>query len=151
MAKFDESKVINALHFEKAEVGKKYWYSDSLKILKRYVEQNNTAWVEELSHVEDANDACIFYMVGNCGWEFLYPYEDTSEQGMTNGQIAEWLVKGNGQWKYKSKIEMSVCTAYMYDESKENVCPKNIIIRPFGTDKWIKPTVAIYERDCKKE
>ena len=42
MAQFDESKVINVLHPEKAKVGKKYWYSDSIMFLKEYVEQDNT-------------------------------------------------------------------------------------------------------------
>lgn len=147
MAQFDESKVINALHLVKADVGKWYYFSDNLVELKDAVESNCKSAVGILTEVDGWK---LPFRLEGRWYEFIYPYEDTSEQGMTNGQIAEWLVKGNGQWKYKSKIEMSVCTAYMYDESKENVCPKNIIIRPFGTDKWIKPTVAIYERDCRK-
>lgn len=39
MAKFEERKVINALHPEKAEVGKKYWCSDELLYLKEEVEK----------------------------------------------------------------------------------------------------------------
>lgn len=34
MAQFDESKIISPLHTEKAEVGKKYWFSDYLSFLK---------------------------------------------------------------------------------------------------------------------
>ena len=37
MAQFYESKVINALHLEKAEVGRKYWVSESIYNLKKYV------------------------------------------------------------------------------------------------------------------
>lgn len=35
MAVFDESKVINALHKDKAEIGKKYWVSDNIVDLKK--------------------------------------------------------------------------------------------------------------------
>ena len=149
MAQFDESKVINALHPERAEVGKKYWYSDSIMFLKEYIEQNNTVPTGILSHI-DVNSSYVF-LGGSGSWEFIYPYEEPSKQRMTNRQLAEWLSKGNGQWKYKSDIEMSICTEYMYYENKEDKRPKNIIIRPFGTDTWIEPTVDIYERDCKKE
>ena len=40
MAQFDESKVINTLHPEKAEIGKKYWYADNIASLKYYVERD---------------------------------------------------------------------------------------------------------------
>ena len=157
MAQFDESKVINVRHPEKAVVGKKYWGSDNLLELKKRVEENIEEYIGELDRIDYA--VLYPYEIKSINrWQFLYPYEDTSYpyedtsyQGMTNLQIAEWLAKGNGQWKYDSKTEMYVCTEYMYDICNENKQPKNIVIRPFGTDKWIKPTVAIYERDCKKE
>lgn len=40
MAEFDESKVINALHTDKAVIGKKYWFADDLISLKEIVEGN---------------------------------------------------------------------------------------------------------------
>lgn len=36
MAEFKEELVINALHIDKAEVGKKYWCSDNIFWLKVY-------------------------------------------------------------------------------------------------------------------
>lgn len=149
MVQFDESKVINALHTEKAEVGKKYYVSDRLVDLRMDI-TNGSSSPLILIYIREEDDCYPFICNNMCCYQFLYPYEEPSEQGMTNLQIAEWLAKGNGQWKYKSKTEMYVCTEYMYDIGNENKQPKNIVIRPWGSDKWVKPTVAIYERDCKK-
>ena len=41
MAEFKEELVINALHTDKAEIGKKYWYADNIIELKRCVERND--------------------------------------------------------------------------------------------------------------
>ena len=153
MAQFDESKVISPLHPKKAEIGKQYWGSYILLELKKRVEENIKEYIGELDRIDYV--ALYPYEIKNINrWQFLYPYEDTSYQGMTNLQLAEWLAKGNGQWKWKQKYdsntEMYVCTAYVYDICDENKQPNNIVIRPFGTDEWVTPTVAIYERDCKQ-
>ena len=150
MAQFDESKVINALHTEKAEVGKKYWCSDSLTFLKEYVEQNNTEYVCELSHIKDFKNVCVFSTTKGFNWMFLYPYEESPKQRMTNRQFCEWLAKGNGQWQWKDSSQYH--TNYSYSETIDNKeVDEDIIIRTWGSDEWVSPTVDIYERDCKKE
>lgn len=95
MAEFDESKVINALHADRAEVGKRYWYSDSIVWLKKRVENNEPYSI--LKNFESP----YFEVVKSESWSnkyfLLYPYEETPEKRMTNRQLAEWLAKGNGE------------------------------------------------------
>ena len=66
---------------------------------------------------------------------------------MTNLQLAEWLAKGNGQ--YRLKGESTEGSFWMVYEDEEDLAVDSALIRPWGTDEWIKPTVAIYERDCR--
>lgn len=142
MAKFEEEKVINALHPEKAEVGKKYWVSDELVDLKEEVEKENTPY----KLVEIKKGHLYPFVIDTTEFQFLYPYEEPPQQRMTPRMLSEWLVKGNGQCKYKQ--EQLLCTVYSYRESKDEI-DKNIVIRSWDSDEWIEPTVDIYERDCK--
>lgn len=146
MAQFDESKVINALHPEKAEVGKKYWYADSLRSLKEYVEDNNKSYVSTLEGIDTEGDR-IFEGDGY-RWEFLYPYEEPPKQRMTNRQFCEWYNRGNGQWKWKDSSQCH--TDYSYSETNDNKeVDEEIHIRPWDSEDWQEPTFDIYERDCK--
>lgn len=151
MAQFDESKIINALHPEKAEVGKKYWVSDNLLELKRCVEENDT-FVMELAEVKKTEDECVFNFVSGCTWQFLYPYEEPPKQRMTHKMLTEWCTKVNGQYKYKGTEDALIHSIHEYYENdEEKEIDKEIVIRPFGYTEWIEPTTDIYERDCKKE
>lgn len=152
MAQFDESKVINCLHPEKAEVGKKYWYSDSLAELKRSVVRDSIRIGEVVKFSEYADYP--FSVKDEEGyhedWEFLYPYEEPLKQRMTNRQFCEWLAKGNGQWKWNNTTQCY--TEYPYPAENDcNEVSERILIRPWDSEEWVEPTVDIYERDCKKE
>lgn len=144
MAKFEEEKVINALHPEKAEVGKKYWFSDSIVMLKRKVENNEPYAILknfkspyfEVTESEISLYRCFL----------LYPCEEPPKQRMTPRMLSEWLVKGNGQWKHRQ--ERLLCSVYTYFEDADEL-DKNIVIRPWDSEEWVEPTVDIYERDCK--
>ena len=73
--------------------------------------------------------------------------EEDKYAPMTNQQLAEWLAKGNGQYRFRDEsAEGSFWTVY---EDEEDLAVDDIFIRPWGTDEWVKPTVEIYERDCK--
>lgn len=76
MAKFDESKVINALHTDKAEIGKKYYFSDYIGDLKRDVE-NGTIHAE-LVCIKVENCNCPFCVKDN-NFALLYPYEEPTK------------------------------------------------------------------------
>lgn len=146
MAQFDESKVINVLHTEKAEIGKKYWHSDNLLNLKRLVEENDKNRVGKLDRVIGT---CLPFGIKNGeAWQFLYPYEESSKQRMTNIQLMEWLTKGNGIYKYKFDVSCANWTTCIEADTQEEVA-KDIVIRSWDSEEWIEPTYEIYLRDCK--
>ena len=64
---------------------------------------------------------------------------------MTHRQLAEWLARGYGQTKWNDDY---IYTDLYYKNDWDDIQTK-ALIRPWGSDKWIKPTVDIYERDCK--
>lgn len=148
MAKFDESKVIDALHPEKAEVGKKYYFNDSIYLLKCDVETDRAIAVGKLTSI--ANEKEPFQKNNECSWECLYPYtyEEPPEKLMTKRQFAEWLAKSCGEY---SKETLSCCySVYEYKRGNENdFIGEDMLIRPWDSEEWIKPTYKIYLRDCK--
>lgn len=76
MAEFDESKVINVLHTDKAVIGKKYWFADHILSLKTVVEEsikdNN---LYKLTGIDEISHYC-FESDNESEWEFIYPYEE---------------------------------------------------------------------------
>lgn len=153
MAQFDESKVINALHPEKAEVGKRYWYSDNLKSLKKRVEENVSEYVGKLESIEETENLC-FLIENKCVWALLYPYEEPPKQRMTYRQLAEWLAKGNGEYTDSDSIEkycIPMSTISYSEERRDEPVYQGLSIRTWDSEEWVEPTVDIYERDCKKE
>lgn len=148
MAKFEEKKVINALHTEKAEVGKKYWFAENIFNLKKYVEENNVNYTGKLTKSKTTDESHPFYSEDEINWQFLYPYEEPPKQRMTNIQLMEWISKRNGIFQYKGNDYCSNCRTCAEWELNEEV-EKDIVIRTWDNDEWIEPTVEIYERDCK--
>lgn len=149
MAEFDENKVINALHPEKAEIGKKYWFSDDLFRLKKYVEKGDENSVGILERIEvDRNNPEFPFCVTDYGkWKYLHPYEEEPKKRMTNRQLAEWIAKGNGEFTFTecfSHIDYSYNTG-----EEEKPISEKLRIRTWNSEEWIEPTVDIYERDCR--
>lgn len=69
---------------------------------------------------------------------------------MTERQLAEWLASGFGEQMYEGE-NLSSHNRY-YDLRFENSSVSdNVLIRPWGSDEWVEPTVDIYERDCKEK
>ena len=146
MVEFDESKVINALHPEKAEVGKKYWCSDNLYQLKQYVKSGDT-----LVYKLDGVDETSFrpFCTADLEWQFLYPYEEPPKKRMTHRQFAEWLMKGNGEYIDDAESAYAyVNYAYSLKDANKEVA-SDVKIRSWDSDGWIEPTEDIYERDCR--
>lgn len=149
MAEFDESKVINALHVDKAEVGKQYYFADTLLKLKQVVEDCDEDRLGVCSNVIE-NDETPFVKNERVRWEYLYPYEEPPKKRMTNRQLAEWLARGNGQYMLVEKIPPMTYFQYDYaDEDDEVDGGYDFVIRSWDSDEWIPPTTDIYERDCK--
>lgn len=146
MAVFDESKVINSLHKDKAEIGKKYYCADYFGMLQERVEDDDTNFVHNLTGIDDNNNCC--FCIADTVYALLYPYEEPSKKRMNAMQFIEWVVRGNGVWKHAN--DTVVHSAIAWDErylNEETVVDK--VIRPWDSDEWIEPTEDIYERDCK--
>ena len=73
--------------------------------------------------------------------------EEDKDTLMTNHELAEWLAKGNGQYKFRKGY--TECSFLIVEKSEEDLTVDDILIRPWGTDEWVKPTLEIYERDCR--
>lgn len=142
MAQFEESKVINALHPEKAQIGKKYWYSDNILNLKNYVEEDDVHYIGELIF-EIGSYYPFHFNRGN--WQFLYPYEEPPKQRMTNRMLAEWLAKGNGLYCVNDDVYY---TFYCLKEDLDQELEVGIKLCSWGSEEWVEPTRIIYDRDC---
>lgn len=67
---------------------------------------------------------------------------------MTNRQLAEWIGKKFGE--VTSKVYAYVNTFWIYEKGEENTSVnEDILIRYYRSNKWIKPTKALYIKDCK--
>lgn len=151
MAQFDESKVINSLHTDKTEVGKKYWYSDNAYRLKIHIEHDSTSFVGKLEDVDLNRSNPFIFKDCDDGWEYIYPYEEPPKQRMTYRQLAEWLAKGNGEYIDSPKQYcLPMCTTSYSEERRNEPVFQSLFIRTWDSEEWIEPTVDIYERDCKR-
>lgn len=62
---------------------------------------------------------------------------------MTNRQLAELMAKGYGELRYRHNL--LVKTHFRYDINNEDKPKNDVVIRPWGSDEWLEPTVDIYE------
>lgn len=87
-------------------------------------------------------------------WDFLnYDYRikpeepEESKKLMTYRQLSELITKGYGQWLYNyDNAVMGKNTLFIDKEVNEN-----ILIRPWGLNKLVRPTVDIYEEFMKRK
>lgn len=149
MAEFDESKVINSLHTGRAIVGEKYWFSDHITLLKDIVVGCDNKGPMRLAIVSEAPSCPLPFKAENgVPYALLYPYEEPPKKLMSNRQLSEWLAKGNGEWKPVRSCMTNIAFTCVENCSNDPVS-KDIVIRPWDSEKWIEPTIDIYERDCK--
>ena len=70
---------------------------------------------------------------------------------MTYRELSEWLAKGHGQYRAGSEVTMSYpFFVYAFEDDTAEVS-EDYLVRRWGSDAWIKPTIEVYEQDCKKE
>ena len=94
-------------------------------------------------------DCDLYYPFNVNGGNFQFIREVIEEEPaglMTNRQLAEWCAKGNGQFKTSAYSSSAYRVAIGCDN--ETVCD-DILICTWDSEKWVIPTVDIYERDCK--
>lgn len=86
--------------------------------------------------------------VDDCLYQFIREIEEEPKL-MTNRQLSEWLAKGNGEWV--TALLVGVRNDFSYAKGTEDSeVNSDFRIRPWDSDEWVKPTVEIYERYCKK-
>lgn len=74
----------------------------------------------------------------------IAPSKKESSRFMTNGQLSELLQKGYGTWSDKGTLGYAHA-GYSYSFDKEDDAVTDKWIRPWGSKKWIEPTVDIYD------
>ena len=90
----------------------------------------------------------------NPNWKCCYKFRIKPEERliMTHKELAEWVSKQNGQYKISDRRTTYIYITHKYPENEENEeLTDDFSIRSWGSSEWVKPTVDIYLRDCKKE
>lgn len=140
---FDETKVINPLHPEKAVIGNTYYVSYSITELKKVVETEEKNSLDTLENILEKTDEPYIMKESYSHWEYLYPVEK-KEEYMNKEQLAEWLAKGNGLVGDNEEVS----TTILFKEHHADFSTKGLKIKSFNSDDWEEPLLAIYERDC---
>lgn len=76
MAEFDESKVINCFHSDRAEIGKRYYRADDLFTLKKAVESKNKEYIGIFVGARENRNLSFVFEGDSMGWAFIHPCED---------------------------------------------------------------------------
>lgn len=85
-------------------------------------------------------------------FEYRIKPEEPETRHMTYRELAEWLAKGNGQYKFCDCAVPMHSYVFTYDADKDStIAPEYYKIRRWGSDEWIEPTADVYEADCKKD
>ncbi len=83
-------------------------------------------------------------------WD-LFDYRikpDEPKRPMTCRQLAELMAKGYGE--LMDKYTLFVGTHLKYDVNRGCIAKDNVLIRAWGSDEWIEPTVDVYEEYISK-
>jgi len=134
------------------------------EIYTKDIEIGEHVLIEGMEYVvEEDVGTCESCDMNGCGFCYLIPCVDglnfkrvkeqpigkqDKDTPMTRLQLAEWLAKGFGQYRFGKGITES--TVWIVEKNEEDLQVGDILIRPWGTDEWVKPTVEIYKRDCGK-
>ena len=144
MRKYGE--VLDYTTASKAVVGKQYILGDYLRLLQ---ETPQDYLPEKLCEVCEQNSNPFVNYAG-CAFQFCREVIE-EEFLMTNRQLAEWCSEGKGLWKHSPSNSGTVYHYYWFLEPDMNKeVPNNIVIMAKSSDEWVKPTVDIYNRDCKE-
>ncbi len=78
--------------------------------------------------------------------EYRIKPEKTEIERMTNRQLSELIAKGYGEWKFNSSPTIFAYNHYL--EPYDDDIVDEVLVRPWGSEKWIRPTVDIYNGFC---
>lgn len=112
------------------------YYDPNYEVKKAYAEGKKIQYLSTENEWLDCRD--------EPEWAVNIKYRIKPESNrMTYRQLAEWLAKGNGQYKSSYKDYFYTYTVYVCDKD-DNILPDEILIRRWGSDKWIEPTIDVY-------
>lgn len=131
MTQFDESKVINTLHTDKAVVGKKYYYADNIFNLKNNIEHGDCT-IGILTEIRDG-----LFKFGTSSWYLLYPYEE-QQRRMTNKELSWWLSE-----KPHRELKMSnyIYHDYDYKENEQDAEVTDFLLIRENGGEWREPLI----------
>ena len=147
---FDISRVYSSVNADKLKLESKVIIGDTIEALRNRVK--NCATPLTLSEIKSECYEKRFRVkeYTDSDYSLVYFVSEPENRRMTFRELAEWLAKGNGQYT-------SGCTAVTLfgynkiDEKDNSECPGVYKIRKWGSDKWIEPTIDIYNADIKGE
>lgn len=80
-------------------------------------------------------------------WDWAHQeYRVKQTARMTYRELAEWLAKGKGQWKFKDGSSTHITYPQELDDGE---VPSTYTIRHWNSDGWVTPTKDIFEEDCR--
>lgn len=126
--------------------------SDCLESIVDHISNRNRCI---LTGIEEEDFYPFWVMAGtSLGERFQFIREIIEEEKdkpklMTNRQLAEWLAKGFGEHTYEGENSYSYNCWDYHLMLENNSVSDDVRIRSWDSDEWVKPTVDVYERDCK--
>lgn len=87
-----------------------------------------------------------WFSVSTPAWDWTHQEYRVKQTRMTYRELAEWLTKGKGQWKFKETCSTHI--VYSQDMDNDEV-PSAYTIRHWNFVDWVTPTKDIFQRDCR--
>lgn len=84
-----------------------------------------------------AKQRCPVYTI-TCNWKHCA--EIPEQKRATYLQLMEWLAKGNGMWKIRDTNNI-LSHFPLSEESLDEDVEDDILIRSFGSNEWLEPTL----------
>ena len=130
----------------KAFIGKKGVFSNNLCLIEENPKHCDTLILKEI----EGGSTYPFTGGPDDIYQFFRPILE-DEDLMTHEELAEWEARGFGLHSYNNKGSFwSTSNSYTEEERKKKV-RETLVIRYFGSDEILKPTRAIFLKDCRKD
>lgn len=133
-------------------IGKRVLATDVLYRLENPTENPRIGILNGFSEEKELPFNVELPIVGYGLYQFIREIEEDKPILMTNRQLSEWLARGFGERVLDGEAFKCEVSHSLYDyfvEEGNKPIKRDILIRHWGSDEWVKPTVDIYERDCK--
>lgn len=130
------------------EIERKKKIEEQVKIMKAYLKGKTIQFRVRNKKDGDWNDAlCPSWDWYNVDYRIKPDEAEESKKLMTYRQLSELITKGYGQWLYNyDNAVMGKNTLFIDKEVNEN-----ILIRPWGLNKLVRPTMDVYEEFMKRK